>query len=53
MSCCCRSGPNLGEFYQFEQAWVLSIELLIKWLFRYRFKDRHRVKPWDKEVPPI
>ncbi len=30
---------DLGELYQFEQARELSIELLIKWLSRYKFKD--------------
>ena len=30
---------DLGELYQFEQARELSVELLIKWLTRYKFKD--------------
>lgn len=30
---------DLGELYQFEQAKELSIELLIKWLSRYKFKN--------------
>ena len=30
---------DLGELYQFEQARELSIELLIEWLSRYKFKD--------------
>ena len=30
---------DLGELHQFEQARELSIELLIKWLSRYKFKD--------------
>jgi hypothetical protein len=30
---------DLGELYQFEQARELSIELLIKWLSKYKFKD--------------
>lgn len=30
---------DLGELYQFEQARELSVELLIKWLSRYKFKD--------------
>lgn len=33
---------DLGELYQFEQARELSIELLIKWLSQYKFKN------WDK-----
>lgn len=30
---------DLGELYQFEQARELAVELLIKWLSRYKFKD--------------
>ncbi|MBI4621106.1 MAG: serine dehydrogenasease [Desulfobacterales bacterium] len=30
---------DLGELYQFEQARELSIELLIKWLSNYKFKN--------------
>ena len=30
---------DLGELYQFEQASELSVELLIKWLSQYKFKD--------------
>ena len=30
---------DLGELYQFEQAREVSVELLIKWLSRYKFKD--------------
>ena len=30
---------DLGELYQFEQSRELSIELLIKWLSRYKFKN--------------
>lgn len=30
---------DLGELYQFEQARELSIELLVKWLSKYKFKD--------------
>lgn len=33
---------DLGELYQFEQARELSVELLVKWLSRYKFKG------WDK-----
>ena len=30
---------NVAELYQFEQARELSVELLIKWLSKYKFKD--------------
>ena len=30
---------DLGELYQFKQARELSIELLIKWLTQYKFKN--------------
>jgi len=30
---------DLGELYQFEQARELSIELLVRWLSQYKFKD--------------
>ena len=30
---------DLGELYQFEQARELSIELLVKWLSSYKFKN--------------
>ena len=30
---------DLGELYQFEQARELSIDLLIKWLTQYKFKN--------------
>ena len=30
---------DIGELYQFEQARELSVELLIKWLSQYKFKD--------------
>ena len=33
---------DLGELYQFEQARELSVELLVKWLSRYKFKG------WDR-----
>ena len=33
---------DLAELYQFEQARELSVELLIKWLSQYKFKD------WEK-----
>ncbi len=35
---------DLGELYQFEQARELSIELLIKWLSKYKFKDWNRTE---------
>ena len=30
---------DLGELYQFDQARQLSVELLIKWLSQYKFKN--------------
>lgn len=30
---------DVGELYQFEQARELSVELLVKWLSQYKFKD--------------
>ena len=41
---------DAGELDQFEQARKLSIELLIKWLPRYKFKDWHRTETRGKEV---
>ena len=35
---------DLGELYQFEQARELSIELLIKWLSNYKFKNWTRTE---------
>ena len=35
---------DLGELYQFEQARELSIELLIKWLSQYKFKNRDKTQ---------
>ena len=39
-----------GELHQFEQARELSVELLIKWLSRYKFKDWRRTETRGKEV---
>lgn len=41
---------DLGELYQFEQARELSIELLIKWLSRYKFKDWDRTETRKEKV---
>jgi hypothetical protein len=30
---------DLGELYQFEQAQELSMDLLVQWLSKYKFKD--------------
>ena len=35
---------DLGELHQFEQAKELSIELLVKWLSQYKFKDWHKTE---------
>ena len=35
---------DLGELYQFEQARELSVELLINWLSKYKFKDWTRTE---------
>ena len=35
---------DLGELYQFEQARELSIELLVKWLSQYKFKNWNQTK---------
>ena len=35
---------DLGELYQFEQARELSIELLVRWLSQYKFKDWVKTK---------
>lgn len=39
-----------GEIHQFEQARELSVELLIKWLSRYKFKDWRRTESRDEVV---
>lgn len=41
---------DLGELYQFEQARELSIELLIRWLSQYKFKDWKRTETSGKAV---
>ena len=43
---------DLGELYQFEQARELSIELLIKWLSNYKFKNWTKTKDRQLEVTP-
>ncbi len=43
---------DLGELYQFEQARELSIELLIKWLSSYKFKNWIRTEVRQLEVTP-
>ena len=41
---------DLGELYQFEQARELSVELLVKWLSRYKFKGWNRTETRGLEV---
>ncbi len=41
---------DLGELYQFEQARELSIELLIKWLSNYKFKNWTQTETRQKPV---
>ena len=41
---------DLGELYQFEQARELSVELLVKWLSRYKFKGWHKTETRGIEV---
>lgn len=43
---------DLGELYQFEQARELSIELLIKWLSRYKFRNWTKTEAKGDEVTP-
>lgn len=43
---------DLGELYQFEQARELSIELLIKWLSNYKFKNWTKTETKGDEVTP-
>ena len=43
---------DLGELYQFEQARELSIELLIKWLSQYKFKDWTKTETRGLDVTP-
>ena len=41
---------DLGELYQFEQARELSVELLVKWLSRYKFKGWNKTETRGAEV---
>ena len=41
---------DLGELYQFEQARELSIDLLIRWLSQYKFKNWNQTKSSKKRV---
>ena len=41
---------DLGELYQFEQARELSIELLIKWLSQYKFKNWNKTETRQLDV---
>ncbi|MYJ95340.1 MAG: serine dehydrogenasease [Proteobacteria bacterium] len=41
---------DLGELYQFEQARELSIDLLIRWLTQYKFKNWTRTETRQIEV---
>ena len=41
---------DLGELYQFEQARELSIDLLIKWLTQYKFKNWKRTETRHQTV---
>ena len=41
---------DLGELYQFEQARELSIDLLIKWLTQYKFKNWVTTETRGEEV---
>lgn len=41
---------DLGELYQFEQARELSIELLIKWLSNYKFKNWTKTETREIDV---
>ncbi len=43
---------DLGELYQFEQARALSIELLVKWLSRYKFKNWLQTETKKEPVTP-
>ena len=43
---------DLGELYQFEQARELSVELLIKWLSNYKFKNWTKTEDRQLEVTP-
>ena len=41
---------DLGELYQFEQPRELSVELLVKWLSRYKFKGWNKTETRGVEV---
>ncbi|MDD9819903.1 MAG: ATP-dependent Clp protease proteolytic subunit [Nitrospira sp.] len=41
---------DVGELYQFEQARELSVELLIKWLSQYKFKNWKKMETSRKRV---
>ncbi len=41
---------DLGELYQFEQARELSVELLVKWLSKYKFKGWKETETRGKNV---
>lgn len=41
---------DLGELYQFEQARELSVELLVKWLSKYKFKGWNKTETRGMEV---
>lgn len=41
---------DLGELYQFEQARELSIDLLIRWLTQYKFKNWTRTETREERV---
>lgn len=43
---------DLGELYQFEQARELSIELLIRWLSKYKFKNWIKTEDRQLDVTP-
>ena len=43
---------DLGELYQFEQARELSVELLIRWLSSYKFKNWNTTEGRQLEVTP-
>ena len=43
---------DLGELYQFEQARELSVELLVKWLSRYKFKNWTKTESQQLKVTP-
>ena len=41
---------DLGELYEYEQARELTIELLVKWLSRYKFRTWTKTETTGKEV---